>query len=266
MPNQHNDTFSRWHRRALAASIGASIGFLGLGWIAAAGAAQSDGPAAASAGVAGSPAPLDGGGRHVLYVTRVDHADRRVDDDVRRYLEAHRFDVEMVDESAPVSRSRGKDLVVISSVVSARNMTGTGYRDVPVPLVTWENDLFDSLRMTGQKKGVDYGEVGKEHYVTVVNAAHPLAGGLPAGKRWVYPRDEPMGWGVPAPGAYVAVTLAGEPRKAVVFGYEKGATMDYDFVAPARRVAFFLDNTTFGKLSADGRALFDAAVGWAVAR
>jgi len=172
--------------------------------------------------------------------------------------------VTMADQSGPVSAAQGEDLVIISSVVSARDMVGTAFRDVPVPLLTWESDLFDSLRFTGQKKGEDFGTLDKEHYINVVNAPSPLAGGVPAGKRWVYPRDDEMGWGKPAPGATVIATLPGEPARAVMFAYEKGATMDYDFIAPARRDAVFLGNRTFEKLSADGATLFDAALDWAV--
>jgi hypothetical protein len=201
----------------------------------------------------------------VWYVTRLAHADRAEDDKVRAHLESLGLRVTMVDQSAPVADARGAQLVVISSVVSARDMVGTAYRDIGVPLLTWESDLFDSLRFTGQRKGVDFGELDKEHYVNVVNAPSPLAGGVAAGKRWVYPRDGEMGWGRPAPAATVVATIPGEPEHAVLFGYEKGATMDYDFIAPARRVALFLGNRSFEHLSSDGQALFDAAVRWALA-
>jgi hypothetical protein len=40
--------------------------------------------------------------------------------------------------------------------------------------------------------------------------------------------------------------------------------MDYDFLAPARRVFIGLDNGTFDKLNDNGRKLFDAAIRWAV--
>ncbi|POR53526.1 hypothetical protein B0G62_10398 [Paraburkholderia eburnea] len=200
----------------------------------------------------------------VWYVTRLAHADRAEDDKVRAHLESLGLAVTMVDQSAPVADARGARLVIISSVVSARDMVGTAYRDIGVPLLTWESDLFDSLRFTGQRKGVDFGEMDKEHYVNVVNAPSPLAGGVAAGKRWVYPRDGEMGWGRPAPGATVVATIPGEPEHAVMFGYEKGATMDYDFIAPARRVALFLGNRSFEHLSPDGQAMFDAAVQWAL--
>ena len=207
---------------------------------------------------------LIAGSKNVLYVTRLSHRDREVDDKVIAHLEQRGMIVKLVDQNAPVSAANGEDLVIISSVVSARDMVGTPFRDVAVPLLTWESDLFDSLRFTGRKQGEDFGEVAKEHYVVIVNAPIPLAGGVPAGKRWVYPRDDEMGWGKPGAGATIVATICGEPTHAVVFAYEKGATMDYDFIAPARRVALFLGNRSFEKLSADGNALFDAALNWAV--
>jgi hypothetical protein len=155
--------------------------------------------------------------KRVLYVTRLSHRDREEDDKVRAHLESRGMSVTMVDESTPASASSGMALVIISSVVSARDMVGTDFRDVPVPLLTWESDLYDSLRFTGQKKGEDFGELEKEHYINVVNAPSPIAGGVPAGKRWVYPRDDEMGWGKPGPGATVIATVPGEPSHAVVF-------------------------------------------------
>lgn len=223
-------------------------------------------PAHAAAEDATAPTPSEVTlHKKVLYVTRLSHRDREEDDKVRARLEARGMTVAMVDQTTPASAANGYDLVIVSSVVSARDMTGTAFRDVPVPLVTWESDLFDSLRFTGQKKGEDFGEIEKEHYVDIVNAPSALAGGVPAGKRWVYPRDDQMGWGKPAPAATVIATVPGEPTHAVEFAYEKGATMDYDFIAPARRVALFLGNRSFEKLSADGQTLFDAAIDWALA-
>jgi hypothetical protein len=219
---------------------------------------------AASAATAETRAEIAADHKNVLYITRLSHRDREEDDKVIAHLEQRGMIVKLVDQNAPVSAAKGADLVIISSVVSARDMVGTPFRDVPVPLLTWESDLFDSLRFTGRKKSEDFGEVEKEHYVDIVNAPSPLAGGVSAGKHWVYPRDDEMGWGKPGPGATIVATICGEPTHAVVFAYEKGATMDYDFIAPARRVALFLGNRSFEKLSADGNAIFDAAVDYAL--
>jgi hypothetical protein len=92
-----------------------------------------------------------------------------------------------------------------------------------------------------------------------------MAGGLPAGLANVYVKQAPMSWGKPGLGATTIATIYGQPEKAAIFGYEKGATMDYEALAPARRVMMFLNNDTFTNLSAAGLRLFDAAVAWAVA-
>lgn len=218
------------------------------------------------------------GAQKILYVTRLnlapDASERHKelqqkglasDAKVRAHLEAMGYVVTMTDQSAPPREAEKYDLVILSSVVQSRELADSAYKDVRVPLLTWENDLFDSLRLTGRKKGELYGEVEKEHYIRIVNAPHPLAAGLPAGKTYVYPRDTSMGWGTPARSAIVIATLPGDLDRAVLFGYEKGATMDYDFVAPARRVALFLDNLTFEQLTPVGVKLFDAAVRWSLA-
>ena len=72
-----------------------------------------------------------------------------------------------------------------------------------------------------------------------------------------------MNWGRPGPGAIVIATFPGELDKSPLFAYEKGATMDGENLAPARRVMLFLDNTTFPGLNEAGLKLFDAAVLWA---
>lgn len=43
---------------------------------------------------------------------------------------------------------------------------------------------------------------------------------------------------------------------------EKDATMDYESLAPAKRLMFFLNNETFTNLSEDGLKLFDASLQW----
>jgi hypothetical protein len=88
---------------------------------------------------------------------------------------------------------------------------------------------------------------------------------LPAGVTNVYGKQAAMSWGKPGLGATIIATLYGQPEKAAIFAYEKGATMDYESLAPARRVMFFLNNDTFGNLSPAGASLFDAAVDWAAA-
>ncbi|MEH6307246.1 hypothetical protein RYH73_16480 [Olivibacter sp. CPCC 100613] len=204
-----------------------------------------------------------GKGKSILYVLRMDYRDRPVDEKVKAHLDSLGYRITFIDQSEPVEKAVGYDLVIISSTVGSQDFEGK-YRDVKVPILTWENDILDDLRYVGRHKDADFGEVEGEHYIWIVNAPHPLAAGLSAGINSVYRKDQPMGWGKPGLGASTIATMPGQPDKAIIFGYEKGATMDYDFLAPERRVMLFLDNKTFPLLKENGLKLFDAAVKWAI--
>ena len=197
--------------------------------------------------------------RTVLIVVKPDNPRVATDRAVAAHLEGRGYRVTIGSQYDPVAR--GYDLVLLSSNIRSRDLLGA-YRDVPVPVLTWESDLLDDLGMTGKKHDRDFGKAPAEHFVWLVNAPHTLAAGLRAGVNAVYAKDAPMNWGKPGLGAAIIATVPGEPDHAVVFGYEKGATMDYESIAPARRTMFLLDNETFGNLTGAGLALFDAAVDW----
>jgi hypothetical protein len=191
---------------------------------------------------------------------------RANDDAIVKYLGSLGFGVTLGDEATPESAASGMDLILISESVDALDMAGK-FRTTPVPLITFENDLTPSLGMTGMKNGVDTGTAETQRLLWVVNAPHPLAAGLPAGLGNVLDDEHVrMNWGHPGPGAIVIATLPSEEDKAAIFAYEKGATMHWEFCAPARRMGFFLYSDTFLHLRPEGLALFRAAVLWSVSR
>jgi hypothetical protein len=204
-------------------------------------------------------------GKNVLLVVRKDGKSLAYDQKIEQHLAARGFTVTLYDQYQPAAKARDFDLVVLSSTVRSRDLLGA-YRDTPVPLVIWESDLLDDMGMSGKRPDTDFGKTDKQHSLWLVNAPHPLAAGLPAGIVNVYVKNASMNWGKPGLGASIIATLAGEPEKVAIFGYEKGATMDYETLAPARRVMFFLDNETFDNLTPEGCKLFDAAIDWALAR
>lgn len=204
-----------------------------------------------------------GHGRKIALVVQTGGPDLPVDLKIKAHLEARGYAVSLLAQDQPADAALGADLVVMSSTIAAKNVAA-GWRALPRPLLTWENDLLDDLAMTGKRHDTDFGEAPKERYLWLVNAPHPLSAGLPAGVANVYERQAAMSWGKPGLGASIIATLYGQPDKAAIFAYEKGATMDYEALAPARRVMFFLGNDTFANLAAPGRQLFDAAVDWAL--
>lgn len=180
------------------------------------------------------------------------------------FLQSLGFKVRQTDEYSSVDLAKGQDLILISESVDALDVGGK-YRELPIPLITFENDLLGELGMTGWKNGRDYGTDDDQRFIFVVDAPHPLAAGLKAGVQNVLTDEHfKMNWGKPGPGAVTIATLLGEPDKAAVFAYEKGATMNAEFLAPARRVSFFLWQDVFQGLRPEGLALFRAAVLWAV--
>ena len=183
---------------------------------------------------------------------------------IERHLTGLGYTIKDVDQSAPASAVRGSNLVVISSSISAHKLEAK-YAHVKLPIVTWESYLLPHMGMTGLKEDGDFGTLKKNRYLWMVNAPHPLSAGLGHGLRNVVKRGTSMNWGKPGLGATVIATLPGAPDKALEFAYEKGATMDYENIAPARRVFLFLDNDSFTDLNASGVKLFDAAIAWAAA-
>jgi hypothetical protein len=181
-----------------------------------------------------------------------------------RFLRSLGFEVTRANEATPVEAVKHQQLVIISETVDAVDV-GTKYRYVTVPLLTFENDLLGELGMTDLKNGRDYGTDEGQRFIWLVNAPHPLAAGLAAGIQNVLTDEHcKMNWGKPGLGAVTIATVRGEPEKAAIFAYEKGATMNGEFLAPARRVSFFLWQDTFDQLRPEGLALFRAAVLWTV--
>jgi hypothetical protein len=189
---------------------------------------------------------------------------RKNDDDAMQFLRSLGFTVTGASETTSVDAAKTQDFVIISETVDAVDVDAR-YRYVTVPLLTFENDLLGELGMTALKNGRDYGTDDEQRFIWLVNAPHPLAAGLTAGIQNVLTDEHcKMNWGKPGLGAVTVATLRGEPEKAAIFAYEKGATMNGEFLAPARRVSFFLWQDTFDQLRPEGLALFRAAVLWAV--
>ncbi len=207
--------------------------------------------------------PAHAKARTAILVMQSNGPSAAVDEKVRKHLSSRGFSVRTAAQDSDPTSAREAALIVISASVSSKDVR-PGWRSLAVPIVTWENDLLDDLAMTGKRHDLDFGEAERERYVWIVNAPQSMAAGLPAGVANVYVKQAPMSWGRPGLGATTIATLYGQPDKAVMFGYDTGATMDYEAIAPARRVMLFLGNDGFTNLSPVGQRLFDAAIDWAI--
>jgi hypothetical protein len=184
-------------------------------------------------------------------------------------LEGRNFSVTINDDDASAAPAAGKTLVVLSSVIVSKTVLAK-YKDVPVPVLDLESAVFDDMKMTGPVDGTDYDEEpGNEIVVLPGMQVHPLAANLQG--RVTVSAGGPndccgTNWGKPAPSA-VAVAAFGSATsgKIAIFGYDRGAKMADNFVAPARRVGLFAADTTAQYLTPNGISLVNAAIEWAIA-
>jgi hypothetical protein len=173
------------------------------------------------------------------------------------------FDVRTVSGSDPslLEEARASRLVAISASVTSADFNAP-LRELAVPLVVWEPQLFDDLGMT---RGCDEGDCGEErgaHPAVIKQQAHPLAAGLTGTVPVLRVGAGMTSWGIPGLHAHWIATLAANPQKAMVFAYDTGTEMPGG-VAPARRVALFLNVDSPGVLTDAGWRLFEAAITWA---
>jgi uncharacterized repeat protein (TIGR01451 family) len=179
---------------------------------------------------------------------------------VKTRLEGLGYQVTVKDGTgAAAADANGKAVVVISSTVSP-TAVGTKFRDVAVPVILWESGLFFNMGMT-TKTSSNFGTATGQTQARITNPNHPLAGGL-AGTVTVVSTAGTFDWGKPNANAAVVGTIASDTSRSVIFGYDTGSAMP-GLAAPARRVGLFMHDNTAPTLTANGAALFDAAVRWA---
>jgi len=202
-------------------------------------------------------------GRHALFVagsSSLNTADSAVVDRLRWSM-GYNVTVKTA-QSVSTADAYDKDIIIVSSTV-ASGQVNTKFRNVAVPLMTWEPYLFDDLGMVSAASG-NYGNAGNQREVRLTTVPHPLVAGLQArtssNTRAFYSAPASMSWGKPAPSAMKIATLTSNSSKAVIFSYEKGDQM-VGMQAPARRLAFASNDNN--KVSYwTNKWLFEAAVTW----
>ena len=230
-------------------------------------------------------------GKHVLFVIGEPEEGQASDDGlVRKHLEKMGFQVTTAKDSDAGQPPEGTDLIVISSTADARILQGK-YAASTVPVFTWNTYLYPEMKMTGPHLHTDYEVVDPDHYFA---RSYSVLYGFGAGNTseiaraagvkpeifgTLYLEPETAGWGRPAEGATTIATFEGDSGEAGVFAYERASMMYDNFVAPARRVGFYLSDADFHLLTAiygppdkdpelhdwyAGLRLFDACVRWAV--
>lgn len=160
---------------------------------------------------------------------------------------------------AETATTAGMDAILISSTVSS-GMINTIFTNTAVPLMCWEPYLYDDLGMTGTGAFSDFGNSNTSVAIDIQDATHPLAAGL-QGTAIMSTLTTGLAWGIPNANALNIATLSDQPTSSGIFAYEAGSAM-VGLTAPARRMGFALRDGTAAGMTAEGWALFDAAICW----
>jgi thermitase len=203
--------------------------------------------------------------RKALFVVSATNLSSGDDSAAKTRLDNLGYTVTMVtDLAAKAGDATGKDIVVISESTDSATVN-TKFRDVTVPVVAWDDGVFDDMRMTGPVYDTDHGDTlpSYQTQINLTNPNHPMAAGL-SGTVSAYSSGYDFTWGKPTSAAIKIASLSYDASKVVLFGYDKGAVMVGGVIAPARRVGLFVSDYGSARLTAQGGKLFDAAITWAV--
>jgi hypothetical protein len=183
------------------------------------------------------------------------------DGTIQKRLSDRGLDVALVDDGEVAGvDTTGAALIVISK--TARSLSvGARFRNSPQPVMLWDQGLYDEMGMVDAIDG-RWGVTPNLRNVRIEVQGNPLAAGL-RGQPAVMNNFGDMGWGMPGSSATVVASLPNQINQAAIFCYETGARMAA-LNAPARRVGFFLTETSASELTPEGWALFDAALTWAL--
>src|SRR5258708_13848181 len=205
--------------------------------------------------------PAQAKGKKILLVIGEPEKGETTDDGlVEKCLGKQGYVVTMGKEDDPATKVTGQDLVVLSSTADPREI-GDKYADVSVPVFTWNAVDYPDMKMTGPERHVDFETIDSAQdyarsfsmlYGSFPNASDPIVkefGGKTQLFGTSYLLPQAFGWGKPAAAADIVVNLEGDPTRAGVFTYEKGATMYNGFVSPARPGRFYIQDKTFPYLT-----------------
>jgi hypothetical protein len=175
-------------------------------------------------------------------------------------LIALEYTVTVVHNAASQASDADGHCLVILSAIGAASDVDDKFRNVTVPVITWEYNLYEDMGMVPLVQG-NWGIDDPQDDITIVDPAHPLAAGM-SGTVPIFSGGGRISWGIPGGEVEIVARLPGEPTRATLFAFEQGATMADGFIAPARRVGF-----PGGQTPTPGTTqsvdLFEAAVLWA---
>jgi len=188
------------------------------------------------------------------------------DDALANHLEQQGYAVTVYDDE-PGNRptaaqlAAANDLIIVSSTITSTNVAGE-FRNLPVPMIFWENALLRA----GRESLTDNGAVVAATSINITDNTHPITQGFPTGARQVFTSSANMsvGLGNIGPGTRTLALRTGSTDRAIIVA-EAGATVADNYITPARRAFLFFEDNSWQVATADAETLLERTVCWALA-
>jgi hypothetical protein len=183
-------------------------------------------------------------------------------------LDAQGYEVDVISASAANRRgtavANGMSMIFLSS--QGGTTIGSTLRGLPIPTIVARRDLFDDYDFVPNGQ---LGTIATHLNLNIVDASHPLAGGLSSGIQQVVDTtliaNRTFNWASNlAPSAVIVARInSATNTQPAIFGFEAGAALLNSRTAASRRVGTYFEDNVAQYWNANGRALFDAMVNWA---
>jgi hypothetical protein len=206
-------------------------------------------------------------GKRILFVSNAPEANPLQEDKVLiNHLKSLKLEVTVKDaKDVKPEDAEAFDLTYVAESVSFSRVANK-FNATKKPIMLSEHYITDKFGFAGTEKNVDYGQTElkyKEIAIVPKNAKHPLAAGF-KGKITVYNEIGKYSFTVPQGKAIIIATLPDDPKKAVIFAYEKGTENNAKVKVPARRAFFYLFQGQDANQTPEGWKLFDTMLKWSL--
>jgi hypothetical protein len=170
-------------------------------------------------------------------------------------------------DSASVKKLGDDDFNVVLIAPSADTAKADPlFADISVPIVNCNYWFYPRLGLTGPREGTDFALREKQEIINIYDTfqiARTIQGNIR-----VFNTPKTISFGVPGLDAHSVGTYTDLTTLKVLFCYDKGVHMvPENRIAPARRVAFFIERTgSYTELTDQGWLLLENSVLWSINR
>ncbi|NQT25887.1 T9SS type A sorting domain-containing protein [candidate division KSB1 bacterium] len=170
------------------------------------------------------------------------------------------------DDTVTSESASGMYCIIIEESCTSSKAEGK-FKEVAIPIINMEPFSWDIDCYVDTTDALSFGWTpGPSDFYLEINQLHPISAHWGTGDQIKYyagfdSSRNKLNWGIPA-GDGVSVVEIPEMGRSVLFAYDTGNLMANEFIAPEKRIAFYLQKNVADSLTDDGWILLYTALDW----